>query len=303
MERQRKAVMLGLLTVLLWSTVASAFKLSLDTMTPVQLLFYASLVSIAILAIILAAQGRFSELWRYRPRQYLWSIGLGLMNPCLYYLVLLGAYNRLPAQEAQPLNYTWALTLTYLSVPMLKQRLRPIDILAGLVCYLGVVVIASRGDLLGLHFADTLGVALALGSTLIWALYWIANTRDRRDPVAGLLLNFLFGLPFIALICGLTDGFIVSNMSGLLGAAYVGVFEMGVSYVLWLSAMKLADNTATISNFIFISPFLSLVFIHYLVGEVILPSTYMGLVLIVVGLGLQRIKRRPRGSQVMASDS
>lgn len=293
MERQRKAVMLGLLTVVLWSTVASAFKLSLETMTPAQLLFYASLVSIVVLAAILALQGRFGELWRYRPRQYLQSAGLGLMNPCLYYLVLLGAYNRLPAQEAQPLNYTWALTLTYLSVPLLKQRLRPIDILAGLVCYLGVVVIASRGDLLNLHFADTLGVVLALGSTLIWALYWIANTRDRRDPVAGLLLNFLFGLPFIALVCALTDGFAVSRASGLFGAAYVGVFEMGVSYVLWLSAMKLADNTATISNFIFIAPFLSLIFIHYLVGEVILPTTYVGLVLIVVGLGLQRVRRRP----------
>ncbi|WP_097461842.1 DMT family transporter [Mangrovitalea sediminis] len=292
MERQRKAVMLGLLTVLLWSTVASAFKLSLAAMTPVQLLFYASLVSIFVLGSVLALQGRFSELWRYSRRQYLQSLGLGLMNPCLYYLVLFGAYNRLPAQEAQPLNYTWALTLTYLSVPLLKQRLRPLDVVAGLVCYLGVVVIASRGDLLSLHFADTMGVVLALSSTLIWALYWIANTRDRRDPVAGLLLNFLFGLPFIALICAFTDGFEVERASGLIGAAYVGVFEMGISYVLWLNAMKLADNTATISNFIFISPFLSLIFIHYLVGEKILPATYVGLVLIVAGLVLQRVKRK-----------
>ncbi len=290
MKSQRKAIMLGLLTVLLWSTVASAFKLSLRYLTPVQLLFYASLVSILVLTIILTVQGRLGLLWKYSRRQYLVSLGMGLMNPCLYYMVLFGAYHLLPAQEAQPLNYTWALTLTYLSVPLLGQRLRPLDIIAGLVCYSGVFVIATRGHVTDFHFSDPLGVGLALGSTLIWALYWIASTRDQRDPVAGLLLNFLFGLPVIAIICAFTSGFAVPDPDALLGAAYVGTFEMGVSYVLWLSALKLATHTASLSNLIFISPFLSLVFIHVLVGEAILPSTYAGLVLIIAGLIMQRIR-------------
>jgi len=289
-KSQRKAIMLGLLTVLLWSTVASAFKLSLRYLTPVQLLFYASVVSILVLTVILTVQGRLGLLWCYSRRQYLISLGMGLMNPCLYYMVLFGAYHLLPAQEAQPLNYTWALTLTYLSVPLLGQRLRPLDIIAGLVCYSGVFVIATRGQIMDFHFSDPVGVGLALGSTLIWALYWIASTRDQRDPVAGLLLNFLFGLPVIALICAFTSGFAIPDPDALFGAAYVGTFEMGVSYVLWLSALKLATHTASLSNLIFISPFLSLVFIHVLVGEAILSSTYAGLVLIITGLILQRIR-------------
>lgn len=292
MASQRKAMMLGLLAVLFWSTVASAFKLSLRYLSPVQLLFYASIVSIFVLAAILGFQGKLNLLWRFSRKQYLMSVGLGLMNPCLYYLILLGAYRLLPAQEAQPLNYTWALTLTYLSVPLLGQRLRPLDIIAGLVCYSGVFVIATQGNITGFHFSNPLGVALALGSTLIWALYWIASTRDKRDPVAGLLLNFLCGLPVIALICAFTSGFDVSHPEALLGAAYVGIFEMGISYVLWLSALKLATHTASLSNLIFISPFLSLVFIHMLVGETILSSTYVGLVLIIAGLALQRIRRQ-----------
>ena len=125
MASQRKAILLGLLTVLLWSTVASAFKLSLRYITPVQLLFYASPMSILVLSVILLfREGRINHLWQYSRHQYLQSLGLGLMNPCLYYLVLFGAYDRLPAQEAQPLNYTWALTLTYLSVPLLGHRLK-----------------------------------------------------------------------------------------------------------------------------------------------------------------------------------
>ncbi|MFE8070938.1 DMT family transporter [Marinobacteraceae bacterium S3BR75-40.1] len=295
MSTQRQAVLLGLATVLLWSTVASAFKIALRELTPVQLLMIATTVSVFVLLAILAAQGRVGQLTRLSGRQYLLSFGLGLVNPCLYYLILFAAFDRLPAQEAQPLNYTWALTLAYLSVPLLGHRLRPVDFLAGLVSYSGVWVIATRGDVFSVHFSDTLGVILALASTLVWALYWIANTRDSRDPVLGLFLNFLFAWPVIVAICLGIDGWPEAGAASMSAAVYVGVCEMGVAFVLWLMAMKRAEQTAQISNLIFISPFLSLVFIHFLVGEAILASTYVGLVLIVSGLLLQRVRRpRPR---------
>lgn len=288
MTNQRQAMLLGLAAVLLWSTVATAFKLSLRALTPIQLLLVASVASILVLSLVLLAQGRWHLVFSLSRKQYLQSVGFGLMNPCLYYLLLFGAFDRLPAQEAQPLNYTWALVLAYLSVPFLGQRLHLTDILAGLVCYGGVVVIATRGDPLSLTFSDPLGVALALGSTLVWASYWILATRDRRDPVVGLLLNFLFALPVIAVICGLTDGFELFSVQGMAGALYVGVFEMGIAFVLWSYAMKKAMSTARVSNLIFISPFLSLVFIYFILGEVILTSTYIGLVLIIGGLWFQQ---------------
>lgn len=123
---------------------------------------------------------------------------------------------------------------------------------------------------------------------MFWALYWIYNTRDERDPVLGLLLNFLCGAPMIFLYIVLTEGLRVPPLPGLLGATYVGLFEMGLTFVLWLQAMKLSVNSARIANLIFISPFLSLFFIHFLVGEEILPSTLVGLVLIICGLVLQQ---------------
>lgn len=76
---------------------------------------------------------------------------------------------------------------------------------------------------------------------------------------------------------------------GVLGAAYIGAFEMGLTFVLWLSAMKLTDSTAKISNLIFIAPFLSLIFISVFLGEEILPSTLYGLIFIVGGLVLQQL--------------
>ena len=58
-----------------------------------------------------------------------------------------------------------------------------------------------------------------------------------------------------------------------------------------LTSMRLAPSAARISTLIFLSPFLSLVFIHFLLGERIPASTFGGLLLIVGGLALQQRKR------------
>jgi drug/metabolite transporter (DMT)-like permease len=294
MKNQQKAYIFGIATVLLWSTVASAFKLSLKYLDYIQLLLYSSVFSILVLGGILVIQNRFGIIFSYSRQQYLQSLKLGFLNPFLYYLVLFKAYDLLPAQIAQPLNYTWALTLAFLSIPLLKQKLGTKEIIAGLVCYSGVVIISTHGDIGNLGASNPLGIALALGSTIIWALYWIYNTKDDRDPVASLLLNFLFGLPFIFVYCLLFSDIRVNSLQGLLGAAYVGIFEMGITFVFWLNALRLSENTAKVGYLIFLSPFLSLVFIHFLVGEDIMKSTFIGLVLIVTGLIIQQARSSPR---------
>jgi drug/metabolite transporter (DMT)-like permease len=292
-SKQGKATLLGLAAVLLWSTVATAFKLSLRHLHPVELLFFATIFSTAALGFVLLLTGRVRALASFSRSQVLLSAGLGILNPFLYYLVLFKAYDLLPAQEAQPLNYTWAITLAFFSVPLLGQRLRMRDIAAAAVCYVGVLVIATRGDLAGFSLSNPLGVALALGSTLFWALYWIGNARSRRDPVAGLFLNFLFGLGPVTVVWLLVTGPRLPSASGLLGAGYVGFFEMGFTFLLWLGAMKLTQSTARIANLIFLSPFLSLVFIGFVLREQILASSFLGLVLIVSGLLLQQAGKKP----------
>ena len=292
MRRQTRATLYGLATVLLWSTVASAFKLSLRVMDPLQLLVGSCDLSVSAVLLIRGALGGVGLLAAWGRRQWLVSAGLGFMNPFLYYVVLFSAYDLLPAQQAQPLNYTWAVTLSLLSVPLLGQRLEARQVAALLVSYAGVICIATQGVPLALRFTSPLGVGLALGSTVIWALYWILNTRDTRDPVAGLAANFAWGTLYVLAATLVFSDPVVADWRALAGAAYVGVFEMGVTFVLWLTALRLSDSTAKVGNLIFLSPFLSLFLISTLVGEAILPSTLAGLGLIVAGIALQQMAGR-----------
>lgn len=295
-KSQKHATLLGLAAVLCWSTVATAFKLSLNYLSPLQLILLASLVSWVFLSMILLTQGRAQELFRLSKKDYGWSLVFGLMNPALYYLLLFSAYDALPAQEAQALNYSWAIVMTLLAVPLLAQRLSRFDLVAAALCYFGVLMIATRGDVLGLNFANINGVLLAIASTVVWSLYWILNQKDEREPVIGLCLNFSFALPIIfaaAYFSGDLAALFTSPWQALVGGFYVGIFEMGLAFLLWLKAMKLAENTAKVANLIFISPFLSLVLISVFLDEEILSSTLIGLCLIVAGLVLQQLFAKP----------
>jgi drug/metabolite transporter (DMT)-like permease len=244
---------------------------------------------------MLGFRGEWGEAWRLLRRHPFQVFLLGAINPFVYYLTLFHAYELLPAQEAQAINYSWGLLLAWLSVPLLGHRLRRRDGIAGALCYLGVLIIATRGDLLGLQIHDLSGLLYALASTLLWALYWLLNTRIEAEPLPLLFLNFLVGVTLLGLWLFVKGGWEWPGLEGVLGAVYVGLFEMGMTFVLWLRAMKLTASTASISNLIYLSPFLSLIFIHTILGEEILPSTLAALALILTGLWIQQGSGRECG--------
>ena len=292
MERQKKAYLCAGAAVLLWATCASAFKISLRYIDVFPLLFVAAVTSTAVFFVCLLLSGKLSLLKDLSPGDYLRSALLGFLNPFLYYVVLFKAYSLLPAQEAQPLNFIWPLTLVLLSIPLLKQKISVKDIIATIISFAGVVVISTRGDILALKFTDTAGVSLATGSSIIWSLFWIYNVRDKRDEAVRLFLNFAFGSVFTFVSMLLLANVKVPDARGILGAVYVGFFEMGITFLVWLKALKLSKTTAHVTNLIYLVPFLSLVVISFAVGEKIRPSTMVGLVFIVGGIILQRLRSR-----------
>lgn len=290
MKNQRLALIYGLLAVLCWSTVASAFKISLKYLNYLQLLFFAAIVSTLVLFSVLTLQRKLYLLRTFSYHEWLQSALLGFLNPFLYYVVLFKAYEILPAQEALTLNYTWAIMLVLLSIPLLKQKVTLRSILAIVISFFGVVIIATRGNLFSFSFANPLGTSLALGSSVIWALFWIFNTKDKRDEVAKLFLNFFFGSIYTTIIALCYSKIHLPVLPGLIGVTYVGLFEMGITFVLWLKALQLAKTTASVSNLIFLSPFLSMLFISLIVGEKILLSSIIGMCFIIGGILIQQWK-------------
>jgi len=292
MKSQSKAYIYGLSAVFLWSTVATAFKIALSIIDYVSLLFYSTGISFLALLIIAMCLGKLGQIKYWKRTDYIRSIGMGFLNPFLYYLVLFKAYSILPAQEALTLNYSWAVVIVLLSIVILRQKIGLKSIISVFVSFLGVVVIATHGNPFELSFSDEFGVFLALGSSVVWSLFWIFNVKDKREEVTKLLFNFIFGFLFTVIYIIIIGEIELPDTDGLLAVSYVGLFEMGITFVLWLMALKLSETTAQVSNLIYLSPFLSLFFIGIILGEKILSSTFLGLILIVAGIILQQYKRK-----------
>ena len=287
-QNQSKAYLYAGVAIFFWSTVASAFKLSLEYLEPIQLVLYSTLFSICILFILLLYQGKLDLIKSVSKSDLKKYAFLGFLNPCLYYIILFKAYDALPAQEAMVINFSWPVMLVILSLPILKQSIEFKSFLSIIVCYLGVVVIATNGDLFSMKFVNPFGVFLMLISTVIWSLFWLFNTKNSNDSVVSLFFIFLFSFPFILGFVFFTDSFIVPSFKGLIGSIYIGFFEMGISLVLWQSALKISTTVSRVASLVFITPFMSLVVLYFVLGERILLSTFFGLVLICTGLILQK---------------
>ena len=292
MNRASKSYLLTGFVILFWATSATAFKIALSYVNPYNLLFYSSLFSTFIFLIILITQKKIPALKRYSKKDFLHAALLGLLNPFGYYVVLFKAYDLLPGQIAMSLNYGWPIVLSVLSIPILKHTVTLKQLISILISFAGVVIIATKGEFISLEGLSIAGVALALFSTVIWAIYWLFNTKAEHDPVIKLFLGFCFGVVYTAILSPFLGEIALPEFRAILAIAYVSLFEMGITFVLWLTALKLSANTAKISNLIFITPFLSLLVLSIVLNEVLFASTFIGLSLVISGIIFQGIKKR-----------
>lgn len=290
MKAQKKAFLFAIIAVLFWSTVGSAFKLTLKHINYLQMLLFASFVSIIALLIVIFIQKKIVLIKNIKTKDIKNSALLGFLNPFLFYIFLFKGYSLLLTQEAVVLNFTWPITMVLLSIPLLKQKVNIKSILAIIISFAGAIIIATKGNVLQMKFSNITGVIIMLSSTVFWALYWILNVKGSREDLIKLFFNFIFGFIYILILNIVLSNINFPDIYGLIGVIYIGLFEMSITYIFWLKALRYSSTTAKVSNLIFIAPFFSLIVISFVVGEKIMLSTIIGLVLIILGIAIQQRK-------------
>ena len=271
--------------VLSWSTVATAFKVALSYLTHFEMLLVASFTSLAIFAVVLTVQGRWGAVKALPRRTWGYFALLGLLNPVAYYLVLFKSYDLLPAQVAQPVNYFWPIFLLVLLALFAKQRIPAKKYVGMFISLGGLVLISTGGGQMGNLEISPFGLFLGLMSAVLWATYWMVNNKNshKADATIACFMSFLFGSVYLA-IGALFVGVNLHTLPGILSGMYVGAFEMGIPFICFGLAIRTTSNPALVNQLCYLSPFLSLFFVSTILGEQIVPTTYIGLSLIVAGI-------------------
>ena len=173
--------------------------------------------------------------------------------------MLFEAYDRLPAQIAQPLNYLWAVTLALLAIPVLKQRLSLRGWIGVAVSYAGVAVLLTRGGSAGLGRLRHRRGRAGAGQYRPVGRVLAADGADRRARGAA-HAERLFAAATVAIgaICAATAGLPAITPANLGYGAWVGLVEMGIAFLLWQRALALTTVAGRLGQLIFLSPFLSL---------------------------------------------
>ena len=278
-----------------WSTVATAFKIGLRHYSSYELLLVAALSALSIFAIVITLQRKWSLINSISRKEWLLFMVTGLLNPFGYYLILFKAYDLLPAQIAQSINYSWAIVLTLLLAIFMRQRIPALKYV-GMAISLGGVALISMGShsLVGVELSAT-GLILAFLSAFLWASFWILNKKSEHiDNVLALFISFLFGSLFLLFGLFFVDVQLAS-FKGLLSGMYAGFFEMAIPFIFFGLALKKTDNPALINQLCYLSPFISLFIIQSILGEKIYFTTFVGLILIVGGILFNEYGVRERG--------
>lgn len=284
MKTDGKSVIYALIAVMSWSTVATAFKIALSHLTHYEMLLISGLTSLIIFVLLITMQGKWRLVLNLNRKQWTYYACLGLLNPLAYYLVLFKAYDLLPAQIAQPINYAWPIVLLIMLAVFCNKPIPANKYLGMFVSLAGVAVISLGGGMGNMQFSIT-GLLLAALSAVLWATYWMANNmvKIETDSSVSLFATFLFGCIYLLAGTIFIDLHSIS-MEGLFAGMYVGAFEMGIPFIFFGLAIKSTSNPALINQLCYLSPFLSLFFIAVVLGEPISLSTYIGLAMIVSGL-------------------
>lgn len=296
MKENNKAIILAVAAVLSWSTVATAFKKSLENLSPYGMLLIASITSLIIFAITITIRRNWKQIISMPNKIWRYFALLGLLNPLTYYLVLFKSYDLLPAQVAQPVNYFWPILLLILLAIFTRQAI-PLKKYIGMFISLGGLILISAGGKQSDNMEiPAFGLFLGLMSALLWASYWMINNKNKEkaDATTACFMSFLFGsiyltlgIPFIGvegLLAPHTSDFSPNIVNGILSGMYVGAFEMGIPFICFGLAMRKTSNPALVNQLCYLSPFLSLFFVSTILGEQIVPTTYIGLMLIVAGI-------------------
>lgn len=335
-------LILGFISILFWSTAATAFKIALIHLEVFEVLLISIFTSIVIYLsydlfkfVIFILNSKKENVYELQPilkqkivkenNSYIKKYLIYILNPFLYYVVLFEAYSLLTAQLALTLNYLWPIILIIMMIINKRVKFEKILIFSLILSFFGFLVIISKGDvnnikiifesLIDLQIINnstskylfSKGVFLAIISSFIWALYWLLNSSKANKENDNLSMNFIFSFFALILYLLLTDSNLLFNLfyklkfiiyddkikiidNSFWASVYIGCFEMGITFILWLKALKLTHKPIILTNMVYISPFLSIFWISIMLNESIYQTSIIGLLMIITSIFIYNYK-------------
>ncbi len=281
MDRKKLSLILALITICLWGSLATFGNLLLH-LPPFYILGVTFLIG--------SIPGFFKPKEMFPPwRTLIWGVfGYFGYHFCLFY-----AFRFAPPLEANLINYLWPVILVLFGPLFFKEsKLKFYHILGGLFSIAGCFILVA-----GFNFdfkkENFFGYFLALTAAFIWPIYSLGKKK--------LPSNSVWSIGSFCLISGLLclvthviiEPRVVLQWHDAWKLIIMGIGPFGLAFYTWDIALKFGDSRV-IGALAYLTPVLSTLGLVYFTGEVIHFTTLVAMLLIISGSSLGVLDFFPR---------
>lgn len=283
---KNKYYLYAICTIILWGTSSlTIMKLNM-AFTGLQTLAFAFLLATIFLFILALCQRKLSEIKTYKFKDFAIIFGLGLLGIFAYNMLNTYSYIFATGTQAVTINYLWPLWTVIFAMIILKEKVTLGKIIAMLISFFGMALVATRGDFGAFANTNILGICQALLCSICYGLFSAITKKVKYDKTVATMLYFASGT-IVAFICLFAFSSVPHfTFESTLWLVLRGCGQFGLAYMLW--TMALMGDTVRVSNLALITPFLQLAAISLFMGEVIGIMPILGLICIVGGTIIAR---------------
>lgn len=282
----KKQYVYAAISIALWSTTATITKLLLGSMDSFQVLAASSGIAFAFLLLINLVKGKLQLFRTYARKDLAIMFGMGLLGIFLYHLLWYIGIDCMMASQAMIINYLWPMMVVLSACVVLKEKLTGRKLMAILISFAGVAVVTSNGQLGGFTDNTLTGAVLCVFAAMSYGLFVTLDKFLRYDKLFAMMMYYFASFVVSAAFVYATGGNLAMDLPQTLGMLWIGLFTCAIAFVTWALAMK-DGNTVKISNLAYITPFLSLIWTFFLLGEPVSVYSLLGLGLIIAGIFVQ----------------
>lgn len=221
---------------------------------------------------------------------------MGVTGVALFNLFMFWALERTDATNVGLLSTLNPVSIAIFSFLLVKEKIRPLQIVAMLISFAGVLVVLCKGDfahLSQLHFNT--GDLWMLAAVAMWGIYSVCGRWAMKtvSPMMSTLYSGLFGVMLLLPFNATTFTVERTDWTFWLSLFYVGVLATVVSMVMWNVGVQKVGATSA-GMFLNFNPVFTAILAFLLLGETMSVLQLLGSVIVIVGCYLfSKLKHVP----------
>ncbi len=278
MKNKNIALVLALVSTILTASANALSKIGLEGFAPITMAFlrhFFTAVFFLVLAIIYKVKPpKWKDVW--------WFVLTGFSGFAFFTILFNIGLITTNVSTASIILGTFPIMTIILAAIVFKDKIPLFGYIAVAIEFIGMIVLfADQGAIV-----ITIGAVLILLSAFLLAVYNVAQKHllKRYRPIDIITYSIITCLIMMSFAIPETiSQWKEASQRAIWAVIVLGILPSGVGTILWSLAVSKATSVTTVTNFAFLTPFISILIGLILVYEPLEPKTILGGVIVIGG--------------------